>query len=91
MLIIPHNDHIIRYDSLLFTVIIIIKISWYIVINRQNLSILSACCRKLPDKFHEVLSAVHAELFKIHIDPINSISNKIIHQTVDQLLSCCGG
>ena len=72
MLVISHNNDIIRNNSLLFTVVLHIVSLRNIVIDRQHDSILPASHRQFPDKLDIVFSALIRNLLEIYVNTVNT-------------------
>ena len=87
MLVISHNDHIIRHDPLFFSVVVIGIAHRHIVVHRKHDAVLPAGNREFPDKLHKRFSSIQTDILKVDVDTVQPVLQCRPDQAVDQMLS----
>ena len=87
MLIICHNNHIVRHSSLLLTIIKSRISGRNRIVYRKYNSLLPAAYRKLPDKLYIMRSCFCLNTLDVQVDSIHLISFYILHEGIDQSLA----
>ena len=86
MLIISHDDHIVRHDPLLFSVILHIMSHRHIIVHRKDQAVLPAAHRQFADKLDIVLPTFLRDPLKVYVDPVNPCLQGVRDQLIDQFL-----
>ncbi len=86
VLVIPHDTDVVRKNSLLVHVVIIIEIIGHIIVDRKGESLLPAADGKLADEFDEVLPVRRIDLLEIDIDSVKTVLIREIHELCDYIL-----
>ena len=85
VLVIAHNDHVVRHNALLPPVIVIRVIHRHIVVNRKHQSMLAAGDRQFADKLDQRLSCLLGDILKVYVDPVQPVLQRLGYQSVYQL------
>ena len=86
MLIISHDDHIVRHNPLFFSVIMIRIVHRHIIVHRKHNAVFPAGNRQLSDKLDKRLPRIQTDVLEIDIDAVQPVLQCRIDQPVYQAL-----
>ena len=90
MLVVSHDDHIIRHNALLLPVILLVVVLRDIVVHGEHDVVLPALHGQLPDELDVVLAALLRYHLKVHIDAVDPGLEHSRHQLVDEICPAGG-
>ena len=92
MLVISHDNHIVRHHTLLGPVIMVRVSHRHIIVHRQHNAISSTGNGKLPDKLNKGFPCIQTDIFKVNVDAVQIILPRSCYQVADQIPSAvCAG
>ena len=90
MLVVAHDNHIVRHDSLLFPVIISRVLGRHVIIHREDKPPFPAGNRHFPDKLDIVRHRFRLQALEIQVKAVKAVVFCLLHHICNQLLPSGG-